>query len=82
MVDYKEIADIKNKIYTEEESKIVYSSIGYAITEMMRTISFTAKLNIPDIASAISSSFKKLGELYNFYSKIDFSYISKVYMIK
>lgn len=73
------IADIKNKIYTEEESKIVYSSIGYAITEMMRTISFTAKLNIPDIANAISSSFKKLGELYDFYSKIDFSYISKVF---
>ena len=73
------IADIKNKIYTEEESKIVFSSIGYAITEMMKTINFTAKLNIPDMASAISSSFKKLGELYNFYSRIDFSYISKVF---
>lgn len=73
------IADIKNKIYTEEESKIIYSSIGYAITEMMKTISFTAKLNIPNIASAISSSFKKLGELYNFYSQIDFSHISKVF---
>lgn len=73
------IIDIKNKIYTEEESKLVFSSIGYAITEMMKTINYAAKLNIPDIASAINSTFGKLGELYSFYSKIDFSNIIKTF---
>ena len=71
------IEDIENKIYTEEESRMIYSSIGYAIADMMKAISFSAKINIPDITSALNSSLKKIGELYDLYSKIDFSYISK-----
>ncbi len=73
------IADIENKIYTEEDTKIVFSSIGYALSEMMRTINFTARLNIPDITSSIVSTFKNLSEIFNsYYSKIDFSSITTI----
>lgn len=73
------IADIENKIYTEEDAKNVFSSIGYALSEMMKTINYTVKLNIPDITSSIESVFKNLSEICNsYYSKIDFSSMATI----
>lgn len=72
------IEDIENKIYTEEESRLIYSSIVYAIAEMMKAINFSAKINIPDIASSIGSVLKNLSEINKYY-KIDYSSIAKLF---
>lgn len=58
------IADIKNNIYTEEENRMVYSSIGYAVAEIMKAINFAAKLNISDITSSVISTLKNISEIY------------------
>lgn len=73
------IADIENKIYTEEDTKIIFSSIGYALSEMMKTINLATRINIPDMTSSIGRAFKNLSEIYNsYYSKIDFSSIATI----
>ena len=73
------IEDIENKIYTEEDTKIIFSSIGYALSEMMKTINLATGINIPDMTSSIGRAFKNLSEIYNsYYSKIDFSSIATI----
>lgn len=72
------IAEMKNTIYTEEENRMVYASIGYAVAVIMKGINFAANLNIPDMTSAVNNTLKNILEIYH--SKMDLPAIAKKFV--
>lgn len=57
------INEIENKIYTEEEYISVFSTIGLAIPELLKTLKVATKIEIPDFSNSIGIALKNLSEI-------------------